>query len=61
LHAGAAILRTQRKHVDLYIATLHGRRSSGQHPKDGAIRMLGSDDFWGALTAPQKPSLWLAL
>jgi hypothetical protein len=46
LHAGAAILRAQRKHVDLYIATLHGRRSSGPHPKDSAIRMIGSDDFW---------------
>lgn len=46
LHSGAAVLRAQRKHVDLYIATLHGRRSSSPHPKETSIQMLGSDDFW---------------
>ncbi len=46
LRAGAAVLHNQRKHVEIYIATLHGRKSSATHPKESGIEMLGSDDFW---------------
>jgi hypothetical protein len=50
LRDGASILHNQRQHVELFIATLHGRRASARHPSESGIEMLGSDDFWRSMS-----------
>jgi hypothetical protein len=46
LKRAARPLRAARRHVDLYIAVLSGRRRSAPLRAEPEITVLGSDDFW---------------
>jgi hypothetical protein len=46
LRRAAAPLRASRRHVELYIAVLHGRSASTPLRADPNITTLGSDAFW---------------
>jgi hypothetical protein len=42
----AAPLRAARRHVEMFVAVLHGRSSSNELRAEPGIRILGSDEFW---------------
>jgi hypothetical protein len=46
LRRAAAPLRAARRHVEQYIAVLHGRSQSGPLRADASITVLASDAFW---------------
>jgi hypothetical protein len=46
LKTAARPLRAARRHVELHIAVLHGRRSTGVLRAEPDITIVGSDDFW---------------
>jgi Type II restriction endonuclease EcoO109I len=46
LRAAAAALRASRRHVETYVAVLHGLSRSGVVRGHPDITKLGSDDFW---------------
>jgi hypothetical protein len=46
LRRAAAVLRSPRRHVDLYIGVLHGRSQSAVLQAEPSITKLGSDAFW---------------
>jgi integrase len=46
LKRAAAVLRNQRRHVDLYVAVLFGRNRTAPLRREPGITVLGSDDFW---------------
>jgi hypothetical protein len=50
LRRAAAVLRPARRHVELYVAVLHGRRQSAPLRADPSITKLGSDAFWEKIT-----------
>jgi hypothetical protein len=46
LKAAARPLRAARRHVEMNIAVLHGRRRTGSVRSEPDISVLGSDEFW---------------
>jgi Type II restriction endonuclease EcoO109I len=46
LRRAAAPLRASRRHVEQYIAVLHGRKTTEVLPADPSITTLASDAFW---------------
>jgi Type II restriction endonuclease EcoO109I len=46
LRRAAAVLRSPRRHVELYVGVLHGRRESAALRAEPSIIRLGSDAFW---------------
>jgi hypothetical protein len=51
LRHAAAPLRTSRRHVEEYIAVLHGRSATNQLKAHPNITILGSDAFWEKVSA----------
>jgi hypothetical protein len=50
LRAAAAALRASRRHVETYVAVLHGLSRSAVVRSNPDITKLGSDDFWGKIS-----------
>lgn len=50
LRRAAAVLRPARRHVEQYVAVLHGRSQSAPLGADPSITKLGSDAFWEKIT-----------
>jgi Type II restriction endonuclease EcoO109I len=50
LRQSAAALRAGRRRVELYLAVLHGRRTSTALKSDPNFTTLGSDDFWAKVS-----------
>ena len=46
LRRAAGAIRASRRHVEEYIAVMHGRGTTAVLGSDPSITVLGSDDFW---------------